>query len=566
MRPVRAFFCALAAVLLPLSSAGVAQAGRHQLDSRELERLKVSSADTAELFRQGEAHLAKAELKEAAELFARVRASEPESALAARRHCQVLTELGQHTEAMAACLETRKLSHTVMDERAMVGAVLTGDQAPSVEELATAIRLVQLTKRLPDQPFGDAALCEVAYRIGDSGMLKKCVEGMQRIAPDHYETRRWSAALHTGPVWPYWLGWGALALGAVVTLAHAVAGRLRAGVAAAAPALVAVALLGFARPALAQAGETTPPTPKPAVSVERLDADKLPEDRKDVHWQLSSKFIINPEDPESSVPSLEDKNSAPMQFGYYIQDLSSEAVYAEQKGNFVKAGKFWAALSKAVPDVAVGHRRACRAFRRAEDSEKALLHCSAALSRSGVIIDDYAQYGELMLAKPGLMQPVDIADLDAVIDHLRSSTEGQPDSLIAGERLACGLGVQLSDEKRLLRCTDALSKSIVKDHVNTLFFRWNLAMLRRNYGEAKRLLPEMKKAGMPPPALQKAEEKTAEASAWWRRPLKDWRYGAGLAALVALVSGLLFNRRMRRNKPTKPAATGADIDPAAAAG
>lgn len=564
MRPARATLCALAAVLLPLFSSGAAHAGRHQLDSRELERLKVSSVDTAELFRQGEAHLAKAELKEAAALFARVRASEPESALAARRHCQALTELGQHSEAMAACLAARKLSHTVMDERAMVGAVMTGENAPSVEELATAIRLVQLTKRLPDQPFGDAALCEVAYRIGDSGMLKKCVEGMQRIAPDHYETRRWSAALHQAPAWPYWLGWGALALAALGTLAHAVAGRLRARARVTGPALVAVALLGFARPSLAQPGETTTmPTPTPAMSVERLDADKLPEDRKDVHWQLSSKFIINPEDPESSVPSLEDKNSAPMQFGYYIQDLSSEAVYAEQKGNFVKAGKFWAALSKAVPDVAVGHRRACRAFRRAEDSEKALLHCSAALSRSGVIIDDYAQYGELMLAKPGQLQPADVADVDAVVEHLRNSKEGQPDSLIAGERLACGLGVQLSDEKRLQRCTDALSKSLVKDHVNTLFFRWNLAMLRRDYGEAKRLLPEMKKAGMPVPALQKAEEKTAEASAWWRRPFKDWRYGAGLAALVALVGGLLLNRRLRRSKPT---ATAPGIDPAAAAG
>jgi tetratricopeptide (TPR) repeat protein len=566
MRASRAIFCALVA-LLPLLKTGAAHGVRHQLDSRELERLKASSVETADLFAQGEAHLAKAELKEAAESFARVRASEPESALAARRHCQVLTELGRHGEAMAACLAARKLSHTVMDERAMVGAILSGDKAPSIEALASAIRLVQLIKRLPDQPFGDAALCEVAYRIGDSGMLKKCVEGLQRIAPDHYETRRWSAALNTAPAWPYWLGWGALALGSCATLAHAVARRLRprARLGAAAPALlVAMALATPVRPALAQSSASSAAAPAPAMSVERLAPDKLPEDRSDVHWQLSSKFVINPDDPEKSVPSLEDKNAAPMQFGYYIQDLSSEAAYAEQKGDFVKAGKFWAALSKAVPDVAVGYRRACRAFRRAQDSEKALLYCSAALSRSGVIVDDYAQYGELMLAKPGPLQPNDIADLDAVVEHLRTSVDGQPDSLIAGERLACGIGVQLSDEKRLQFCTDRLSKGAVKDHVNTLFFRWNLAMLRRDYGAAKALLPEMKKAGMPAAALQKAEEKTFEASAWWRRPLKDWRYGAGLVALLAVAAGLMLY--FRRNKPSNPAARRPDIDPAAAAG
>jgi hypothetical protein len=69
---------------------------------------------------------------------------------------------------------------------------------------------------------------------------------------------------------------------------------------------------------------------------------------------------------------------------------------------------------------------------------------------------------------------------------------------------------------------------------------------------------------MPAAALQKAQEKTMEASAWWRRPLKDWRYGAGLAALLALVGGLTLY--FRRNKPSKRTAVSADIDPAAAAG
>jgi tetratricopeptide (TPR) repeat protein len=562
MRQVRALVCVLGVAAGGLLTAVPALAVRHQMDSREVERFEQVSHETAELFAQGEALLARAQLRQAEEAFAKVRTAVPDSPLAARRHCQVLTELGEHEQAKGACEAARRNSHTVMEARAAVGAFMTGSKPPTVEELAGAIRLAQLAKRLPEQPFGDAAMCEIAYRIGDPGMLKKCVEDLQLIAPNHYETRRWSATLHATPSWPYWLGWGVLGLSSIGTVLHALLrrGRGSARFAAAGSVLVAVAVSTLASPAQAQDASAAA-APSAAASIERIPVDKAPADRKDTHWQLSEKFAINPDDPLSSVPSEADKNSAPMQFGYYIQDLSSEAAYAERKGDNAKAAKLWAALAKAVPDVAVGYRRACRAYEAAGEPDKALAHCSSAINLPGAILDDYMGYSKLMLAKPKL-EPTDIADLDAVADHLRKA-EAQPDSSNVAERITCQLGVLLSDAKRLERCTEALNKS-AKGEVNTLLFGWNLAMLRADYGKARSLLHELKKTSFPPAALRKAEEATADASAWWRRPLQDWRYAAGLGVL-ALGLLLLALFRRSRNKPTGPA-TPPSVGSAAAAG
>lgn len=552
---------ALSVAAVGLVTATPAHAVRHQLDSRELERLEQVSHETAELFARGEALLSRGQLRPAEEAFAKVRTAVPDSALAARRHCQVLTELGEHEQAKGACEVARRNSHTVMEARAAVGAFMTGSKPPTVEELAGAIRLAQLAKRLPEQPFGDAAMCEIAHRIGDPGMLKKCVEDLQLVAPNHYETKRWSAALHATPSWPYWLGWASLAFATIGTAAHAMLrrGKGPARLVTAGSALVAVAVGTLASPAHAQ-GEPSA-APSPAVSIERIPVDKAPADRKDTHWQLSEKFVINPDDPLSSVPSEADKNSAPMQFGYYVQDLSSEAAYAERKGDNAKAAKLWATLAKAVPDVAVGYRRACRAYEAAGEPDKALVHCSSAINLPGAILDDYMSYSKLMLAKPKL-EPTDIAELDAVADHLRKA-EGQPDSGNVAERITCQLGVLLADAKRLERCTEALNKS-AKGEINTLLFGWNLAMLRGDYGKAKSLLQELKKTSFPPAALRKAEEATADASAWWRRPLQDWRYAAGLGALAIALLVIALSRRSR-NKPTGPA-TPPSVGSAAAAG
>jgi hypothetical protein len=91
-------------------------------------------------------------------------------------------------------------------------------------------------------------------------------------------------------------------------------------------------------------------------------------------------------------------------------------------------------------------------------------------------------------------------------------------------------------------------------------FAWSYALLRKDYGEAKRLVAAMEKAGMPPAALANVKGATDKASAWWRRPFTDARYAAAaFISLLAMGVGLaLLRRRLARPEPTSaPSAAGA---------
>ncbi|HYQ18281.1 MAG TPA: hypothetical protein VEQ58_21045, partial [Polyangiaceae bacterium] len=343
----------------------------HQLDEQDLQLMTTASPDAAKLFAEGEERLAAGDLKQAEAAFSRVRELAPTSGLAARRHAQVLTELGRKDDAIVACRQAITNSRTGIDGRACVATLMLGSAPPTVDEVAEALRLVAWAKRMPNQPFADAALCEIAYRLGDDGMLKHCVESMQAYAPDHYETRRWASALPHEQQWPRWLGWGVVLLAGAGTLAHASRRRVARKARAVLPATAALLALTLGSSAHAE--------PASAASIEKVPAQELPKDaaaQKGLHWQLSSSFPINPQSPETSVPSIEQRNKDPLEFGYYLQDMASEGAAAEKKGDFALAARFWATLVKAVPDVATGYRRACKAFEQSADLPHAIEYCA----------------------------------------------------------------------------------------------------------------------------------------------------------------------------------------------
>src|SRR6478736_3264699 len=271
------------------------------------------------------------------------------------------------------------------------------------------------------------------------------------------------------------------------------------------------------------------------------------------HFQLSH-FAINFDDPESQIPTIAERNLDPLEFGYFLQDLAAEALKAERKKEYGKAVKFWRASAKAVPDEAVAFSHACAVYQVMGEREHALEYCARALNLRGVTSAEYLRYAELMIAQPEPLTAAQVQDLDAAIAHLRAQPTGaDPASVIE-----CQMGVKLEDEARLARCTAVLAKSMPND-AHTLTYQWSLAMKRHNYGEARGLLDKMAKASMQPSALADLRAATAKASAWWRRPFQDPRYGFALICLVGLGAWLIVRKRAQ----LRDATPGAGAAPAA---
>jgi tetratricopeptide (TPR) repeat protein len=535
-------------VLLCLSLSGTARADRakwHNIDTEELARVRQESFEAGELFDTAEAKLLTGDLQGAEKALAEARAAVPNSWLLGRRHCQVLTELGRRAEAREAC-KMALVKSSAMDSRAMVGALMASPDLATPGELIQAVREAVAARRLHEQPFSDAALCDIAHHVGDEAMLNLCVDGLRRVAPQNFETLRWQAVQKRSPAWALWLAWAALAFAVLGTGLHALVRWLRRPAKTSRPAVAATVigllLAGHAGPARAEA-----PAPATSVEMERVPAGQpLPPDAKpeNYHWQLS-RFPIKHDDPESLIPSIEERNQDPLEFGYFLQDLNTEALKAERAGDYQKSVKYWRAAAKAVPDEAVAFGKACRAYQKLGQREQAIEQCSQALNRNGATEEDYLRYGELVTQNPLPLTQLEIQDLDAVVTHLREQNEEGPAAVVE-----CRVGVKLEDKVRLQRCTQVLAKLSPTDP-RSMTFMWSYALLRKDYGEAKRLVVAMEKASMPAAALAEVKAATAKASAWWRRPFTDWRYGVAAALGLCLLAGglLLLRRKLARFEP-----------------
>lgn len=512
-----------------LSGSAFGAPNWHPVDKDEVQRLRVERPQAAELFERADEKLKVGDFRGADRLLAEARTVDPQSWLLGRRHCQVLTELGRQSEALEAC-QVAMVRSTAMDSRALVGALMATPTLASPRGLIQAVREAVAARRLQEQPFSDAALCDIAHHIGDDAMLNSCVERLQAVAPDHFETLRWQSVRRQSPAWALWLGWLGIALAVLLTGLHATWRWLRRP--AKRTAAVAAAMLALAAPTGVARAEDQAASPVPAA-----DANGAKK------WQLSQ-FSINHADPESSViPSIDQRNKAPLEFGYFLQDLNTEALKAERQGDYRTAVKYWRTAAKAVPEAAVGFGKACRAHQILGEREQALEYCSKALNREGATQEDYLRFGELATQKPLALTQLEIQDLDAVVTHLKA----QPGVAGPTAVVECRLGVKLDDPVRLARCTKVLG-TLSPNDPRTMTFLWSYAMLRKDYREAKRLVAAMEKTSMARPALAQVREATAKASAWWRLLFTDWRYGLGLLGAVGLVAGglVLLRRRVSR--------------------
>jgi tetratricopeptide (TPR) repeat protein len=195
---------------------------------------------------------------------------------------------------------------------------------------------------------------------------------------------------------------------------------------------------------------------------------------------FSSRFAIDDADPVKSVPSVADRNAYPVDFGLFLTSLFQKGDAAAKRGDHVAAVKYFLALAQGTPEGAMAFRHLCaeyRALGRLADAQKA---CGILLSRNGVTLDDSVQFVQLVVTQPEELTPVQVADLDSVIEHLA----GQTTEKVLVEDLKCRVGARILDAARLEACTAELRRlNYPADKMST--YVWALAMLRGHTDEAK---------------------------------------------------------------------------------
>jgi tetratricopeptide (TPR) repeat protein len=522
----------VALVGLTLSWNAHATSDTDRPEQHDLARMAIAHPAAVASVNEGEKLASAGKTEEALVAFQKAAAEVPESPLAARRECEMLTALGRRAEAIQACLRALRNDGAGLAMRAMVGAYMSGQERPTTSEFAQAMRLARRARdSMPSQPWGHAAECDVAERLGDAQMAERCLRELVRVAPDHAETARaLRAAAPWLPGWRVWISWPIIllvVLGTVLhALWHAVRSPRRSVPVPHGTAVVLAVVLGLSvsTDLRAQSAEPEAPAERPSSSARMLS-----------DWPVDDK------DPESSVPPEQKKQRNPLQFGYWLMDLSYKATAATKAGDHQAAIRFYKALAKAVPDRSVSYTRLCESYEAAGEWKNAVEACATALTRDGVTAGDYSHYFAVALAKKGPLSKPDIEVLTNVLDHLR----GDPVGREMVDDLECQLALRLEDVNRLQKCTNALvSKS--PDNPRTISYQWALALKRGNFDEATSLIERARATDMKPEGIDQMVRGLEAVHAVRRRKIYAWGFGA-LAVVIAAAGVVVLVSRRRRS-------------------
>jgi hypothetical protein len=437
--------------------------------------------------------------------------------------CQGLVAEGKRDEAVSACQSAWIAEHSPLAGNALVRARLLGPTPPSITDLSAALLVAESVRsKFPTSPWGYAALCEVAEKTGDDVMLQQCSNDLQRLAPDHPETARARAAarsLQPSPaVWVAWLAILAAAVAAAGDGLLRMARRLRASRTRMAAAV-----------ALALSAGTS-------FSLEARAADQPAQ---------ISKIPVNDQDPASAVPTPAERNANPVEFGYWLMDVAERANVAVRRGNHQAAIRYFQALAKAVPDKPISYQRLCSEYEVVGEWDNAIGSCRTALNFTPVTVDDYTHYLRLIVTRPGKPTDSDVAGAADVIKHLREDPAGKD----VADDWECRLGVRIANADLLETCTGALAAK-QPDEPRTIYYQWNLALLRDHFDDAHQLSARAKTTALPVELIAELDQQMAVREAA-RARTRWYRYGAVLLGIIALLAFVVW-LRMPGDKRTAP--------------
>lgn len=238
---------------------------------------------------------------------------------------------------------------------------------------------------------------------------------------------------------------------------------------------------------------------------------------------LATKFVVNDENPLVNIPTEEQRNQDPIEFGYFLQDLIARAEGAYTEQNWSEAVRYYKALAKAVPDKGTSFRKLCTAYEQLGDFVNAEGSCWALLQRSGTRVEDHFHFVRLALrdyqkADPQVKE-LRTKMIDKSIEHLRQHvTDHEPLTEDMGqsdhkqlpleqqvELVNCQLASYNNDVERLKGCVDALVK-VNADKKLVIPFRWALATSLGDKAGVTEVIAEAKRAGLPNNVIEAFEK------------------------------------------------------------
>jgi hypothetical protein len=201
--------------------------------------------------------------------------------------------------------------------------------------------------------------------------------------------------------------------------------------------------------------------------------------------------------------------------------------------------RYYLALASGTPQSAIGFRKLCETYQRANMRAEALLSCESVLSREGVTVADSLQYVQLVLSAPEALSAEQVTAVDAVIEHLATQTSDQ----VVPADLRCRVASRLQDVKRLESCVSQLHALHVSPE-QTSVYGWSLAMLHGDRAEAARQLALAERTNIDRSQLARMTNvlklaQRADAGRYLPQLL------AAVLVAALLASGLVMQRRRR---------------------
>jgi hypothetical protein len=410
------------------------------------------------------------------------------------------------------CHRALRLGGTPEDERNEVASLMSPAATPSLDDLAVSALLVDAAERQAvDQPWAYLARCDIARRMGSADTLAACLADLRRVAPHHPAVAAALSQRPGGPSGGIWIVRAFLLIGLIGTALHAVY---------------------RARTASRGGGRATSPAPAGALIVACLFVSLLGINVARAATALPkedlSHFKVDDADPEASVPTVEEQGKQPLEFGYFLQDLTARAERAGKAKDRAAEARYDRALTKAAPESAVGPRRLCDALEATGDLPNAIIACRTTLTRVGALSGDYIHFVKLVLKTTTPLAPLERKELDAVIAHLAHET----DLGALPTMLSCDVALRFNDEPALEACTAELARGAPHDP-KTISLQWALALQRHDRGAALGLIDKAREIGMSADGLAKMEKATRAMTLRWLGKM------AAVAAIVALGGALL---------------------------